>query len=76
MFLILLTNTGARPNEILTLKRENIILQDSKPRAIVDASFAKSDKQRSLPLNNDCCIALDEYIGSKYDKRPARFLND
>lgn len=69
-FLTLLINTGARPREILTIKRSNIISNDPNPRVLVEASFAKTRRQRELRLNAEACNVLEEYMYSSFDKRP------
>ena len=68
-FLFLLITTGARPRELLTLKRHNIKFVDDMPRALVESSFSKTKKERSLYLIPEAIIILYEYMNSKYDKR-------
>lgn len=69
-FLIIAANTGARQNEILTLKLEDLHLSDNNPYAEAIPSRTKSKKKRDLILNEECVAAIKEYMNSEYFKKP------
>ncbi|MDZ4728425.1 MAG: site-specific integrase, partial [Xanthomonadales bacterium] len=61
--LVLLTmNTGLRRGEVLSLKWDQVHLEDN-PRVTIRAGYAKSNKTRHVPLNSEALAVMKKWKG-------------